>query len=169
MTVVPGAVAWEVEDVVDGGSASSLMGHSVTNPRSGSVCSVCRLRKVTIIHFMENSQFECCPECIRHTDEKSELKEKRMFKRAGAYTVRCTCKRPAAVRKQFAVRRFSVYTSSNASAVSPASPLGGLTVELDHLAPRFEVPASEITILESPTAFYETLKVSNCKITKGGA
>ncbi|QKX60914.1 uncharacterized protein TRUGW13939_08060 [Talaromyces rugulosus] len=81
-----------------------------------------------------------------------------MFKRAGAYTVRCTCKRPVTVRKQFAVRRFSVNTSSNASAVSPASPLGGLTVELDHIAPRFEVPASEITILESPSAFYETLK-----------
>lgn len=75
--------------------------------------------------------------------------------------MRCTCKRPAAaVRQQFPVRRFSVYTSSNASAVSPASPLGGLTVELDHIAPRFEVPASEITILESPSAFYETLKVS---------
>jgi CDP-diacylglycerol--glycerol-3-phosphate 3-phosphatidyltransferase len=34
----------------------------------------------------------------------------------------------------------------------------GITIELDRIAPRFEVPASQITILDSPANFYSTLK-----------
>lgn len=45
-------------------------------------------------------------------------------------------------------------------ATSPtASMLGTLTGELDKLAPRFEVHASQIRILQAPGEFYETLKV----------
>ncbi|OKL64311.1 hypothetical protein UA08_00219 [Talaromyces atroroseus] len=80
-----------------------------------------------------------------------------MFKRVGEHAVRCTCRR-SAIRRQVAVRKFSVYNSPNAPATSTASPLGGLTTELDRIAPRFEVPSSKITILDSPSSFYETLK-----------
>ncbi|KAI9818498.1 MAG: CDP-diacylglycerol--glycerol-3-phosphate 3-phosphatidyltransferase [Pycnora praestabilis] len=41
---------------------------------------------------------------------------------------------------------------------SPASVLGGLTNELDRLAPRFEVHGTQIRVLESPSEFFETLK-----------
>ncbi|RAO73649.1 uncharacterized protein BHQ10_009661 [Talaromyces amestolkiae] len=80
-----------------------------------------------------------------------------MFKRVGEHALRCSCKRPV-VRRQVATRKFSVYSNSNASIASTASPLGGLTTELDRIAPRFEVSASKITILDSPSSFYETLK-----------
>ncbi|KAI9877610.1 MAG: CDP-diacylglycerol--glycerol-3-phosphate 3-phosphatidyltransferase [Pleopsidium flavum] len=36
--------------------------------------------------------------------------------------------------------------------------LGGLTNELDRIAPRFEIQASQIDILETPASFYETLR-----------
>ena len=83
-----------------------------------------------------------------------------MFKRVGEHAVRCSCKRPV-VRRQVATRKFSVYNNPNASVASTASPLGGLTTELDRIAPQFEVPASKITILDSPSSFYETLKVDS--------
>lgn len=37
--------------------------------------------------------------------------------------------------------------------------LGGITNELDRIAPRFEIKGSQVDILDSPGAFYETLKV----------
>ncbi|KAL2219863.1 phosphatidylglycerolphosphate synthase [Thermoascus aurantiacus ATCC 26904] len=80
-----------------------------------------------------------------------------MFRRIGGHTLRFACRRPVS-RQKLPSRKFSVQTSSDASATSPASSLGGITVELDHIAPRFEVPASQITILDSPSSFYETLK-----------
>lgn len=47
------------------------------------------------------------------------------------------------------------------AALSPAThPLAGVASQLDQVAPRFEIDPSEIEILDSPTAFYETLKVS---------
>ncbi len=49
---------------------------------------------------------------------------------------------------------------------SPVSMLGGLTNELDRIAPRFEIQASQIEILESPNLFYETLKVSALFISR---
>ncbi|KAH0559512.1 hypothetical protein GP486_003969, partial [Trichoglossum hirsutum] len=36
--------------------------------------------------------------------------------------------------------------------------LGGLTSELDRIAPRFDIHASQVQILQSPTEFYDTLK-----------
>lgn len=47
-----------------------------------------------------------------------------------------------------------------ADAPSPAAALGGLTSELDRLSPRFDIPASQIQIIQSPSEFYETLKAS---------
>jgi CDP-diacylglycerol--glycerol-3-phosphate 3-phosphatidyltransferase len=82
-----------------------------------------------------------------------------MFNRVGGHLLRCPCRRQVIIRKDLQVRRFSIYNSSKAAAASIASPLGGLTIELDRIAPRFEVPASRITVLDSPSAFYETLKV----------
>ncbi|KAF4257070.1 hypothetical protein KXW98_004788 [Aspergillus fumigatus] len=81
-----------------------------------------------------------------------------MFQRIGGNALRCAGRRPIA-RKRLYDRKFSAYTS-NASTAAPssASPLGTITVELDRVAPRFEVPASKITILDSPASFYTTLK-----------
>ncbi|KAI5282426.1 CDP-diacylglycerol--glycerol-3-phosphate 3-phosphatidyltransferase, partial [Ascosphaera aggregata] len=45
-----------------------------------------------------------------------------------------------------------------ASTYSASTPLGAITVELDQIAPRFEVSVSQITILDSPALFYQTLK-----------
>lgn len=39
--------------------------------------------------------------------------------------------------------------------------LGSITSELDKLSPRFEVNPAQIQILQSPSEFYETLKVSS--------
>ncbi|KAF2404772.1 hypothetical protein EJ06DRAFT_467410, partial [Trichodelitschia bisporula] len=41
---------------------------------------------------------------------------------------------------------------------SSISALGGLTAELDKLSPRFEIDASQIEILKTPSEFYEVLK-----------
>jgi CDP-diacylglycerol--glycerol-3-phosphate 3-phosphatidyltransferase len=55
--------------------------------------------------------------------------------------------------------------------------LGGLTSELDRVAPGFAIEPSQIEILKSPTDFYETLKVKEplvwgcgeeCWIAKSG-
>ncbi|GIJ85538.1 CDP-diacylglycerol--glycerol-3-phosphate 3-phosphatidyltransferase [Aspergillus pseudoviridinutans] len=81
-----------------------------------------------------------------------------MFQRIGGNALRCAGRRPIA-RRRLCDRKFSAYTT-NASTVAPssASPLGAITVELDRVAPRFEVPASKVTILDSPASFYSTLK-----------
>jgi hypothetical protein len=42
---------------------------------------------------------------------------------------------------------------------APGPTIRALSDELDRLAPRFDVEASQIKILRSPTEFYETLKV----------
>lgn len=90
----------------------------------------------------------------------SRRRSGKMFQRIGGNALRCAGRRPIA-RKRLYDRKFSAYTS-NASTAAPssASPLGTITVELDRVAPRFEVPASKITILDSPASFYTTLKVS---------
>ncbi|OJJ48868.1 hypothetical protein ASPZODRAFT_1338154 [Penicilliopsis zonata CBS 506.65] len=80
-----------------------------------------------------------------------------MFKRIGGHTLRCAHRQPV-IRRTLSNRTFSAATPPSALPVSPASPLGGITVELDRIAPRFEIPASNITILESPATFYSTLK-----------
>lgn len=81
-----------------------------------------------------------------------------MFGRIGGQAVRCAARRPV-VRRKLCERRFSAHTGANAAPTSTPSPLGAITVELDRIAPRFEVPASKITILDSPASFYSTLKV----------
>ncbi|EXJ79953.1 phosphatidylserine synthase [Capronia epimyces CBS 606.96] len=57
-------------------------------------------------------------------------------------------------------RRFSSSSTTAAHHGPPptAHPLAGVTSQLDHVAPRFEIDPDQIEILESPTAFYETLK-----------
>lgn len=81
-----------------------------------------------------------------------------MLRRIGGNTLRCFTRR-SLTQKQLVQRNFSAhYSPSSALTSTPVSPLAGLTVELDRLAPRFEIPASHVTILDSPTTFYETLK-----------
>lgn len=94
-----------------------------------------------------------------------------MFRRIGGHAIRCAGRRPAARRKTLPERGLSGHShyntassaSANASSSVPvstgASPLGSVTVELDRIAPRFEISASQITILDSPSSFYGTLKV----------
>lgn len=87
-----------------------------------------------------------------------------MLKRVGEQTLRRTWRQQQrVVRRELLVRRFTASSAGagakTSTATSAASPLGGLTVELDRIAPRFEVPASNITVLEGPSSFYETLKV----------
>ncbi|EXJ83848.1 phosphatidylserine synthase [Capronia coronata CBS 617.96] len=57
-------------------------------------------------------------------------------------------------------RRFSSSSPPTAHHAPPstAHPLAGVTSQLDHVAPRFEIDPDNIEILDSPTAFYETLK-----------
>lgn len=82
-----------------------------------------------------------------------------MFGRIGGQALRCAVRRPV-TRQKICDRRFSAHTSYNAAPTStPSSALGSITVELDRIAPRFEIPASQVTILDSPANFYSTLKV----------
>lgn len=46
------------------------------------------------------------------------------------------------------------------SVVAKAHPLAGVASQIDKIAPRFEIDASQIEIVDSPTAFYATLKVT---------
>jgi CDP-diacylglycerol--glycerol-3-phosphate 3-phosphatidyltransferase len=57
------------------------------------------------------------------------------------------------------VRKFSAPSLASESAAPVAHPLVGVTTQFDHVAPRFEIEPSQIEILNSPGAFYETLKV----------
>ena len=61
------------------------------------------------------------------------------------------------------VRRFSSTTSHASSPAvmqqSPVSLLATLTGELDKIAPRFELDPDKIAIIQSPSEFYEALKV----------
>ncbi|KZF19172.1 CDP-diacylglycerol-glycerol-3-phosphate 3-phosphatidyltransferase [Xylona heveae TC161] len=61
-------------------------------------------------------------------------------------------------------RRFSSATSANSgphnpvASSSPPNVLAGLTSELDRIAPRFDIEASQVQIIRTPSQFYETLK-----------
>lgn len=87
-----------------------------------------------------------------------------MFGRIGGKALRCATRRPP-VRGKLCGRKFSAQSPANAQAASGPTPLGGITVELDRIAPRFEISASQVTILDSPANFYSTLKVCD---TSGG-
>ncbi|KAI9374918.1 CDP-diacylglycerol-glycerol-3-phosphate 3-phosphatidyltransferase [Aspergillus egyptiacus] len=81
-----------------------------------------------------------------------------MFGRVGGYSLRCVVRSPVA-RRKFWERSFSTHLPNPTStAASSLSPLGSITTELDRIAPCFEVPASRISILDSPASFYSTLK-----------
>lgn len=82
-----------------------------------------------------------------------------MFKRVGGCALRYSRTTPLRSRHLHR-RKFSSSPSSATASPSPSAPFGGLTVELDRVTPRFEVDASQIKILDSPSAFYEALKVS---------
>lgn len=81
-----------------------------------------------------------------------------MFRRIGGATLRHVSRRPAP-RCRLCDRKFSAQSAATIPTASTPSPLGGVIVELDRIAPRFEIPASDISILESPADFYSTLKV----------
>lgn len=53
----------------------------------------------------------------------------------------------------------SASTPSNVLPVSHMSALGGITSELDRLAPRIDIRADQIKILGGPKEFYDTLKI----------
>ncbi|KAL3474507.1 CDP-diacylglycerol-glycerol-3-phosphate 3-phosphatidyltransferase [Aspergillus californicus] len=81
-----------------------------------------------------------------------------MFGRVGGHTLRYAARSPI-VRRKFWERSFSTHTPNPTTGVSSsASPLGSITTELDRIAPCFDVPASRISILDSPASFYSTLK-----------
>lgn len=75
----------------------------------------------------------------------------------------CTARRVSSLHAPHALARRRFTSSAprpQDGALSPAThPLAGVTSELDHIAPRFEVDPSQIEILDSPIVFYETLKV----------
>lgn len=78
------------------------------------------------------------------------------------YTRQAT--RASRVFKQAPRRRYSNASPSSAAVAdvqSPIAALGGLTNELDKLSPRFDIDASQYKILQSPSEFFETLKVTN--------
>ncbi|EEP79512.1 conserved hypothetical protein [Uncinocarpus reesii 1704] len=83
-----------------------------------------------------------------------------MFSRIGGRCLPC-CRRRG-IQVSIRVRKFTSNPSAAATAASHAasssSPLGALTVELDRIAPRFEIQAAHIKILDSPDSFYQTLK-----------
>lgn len=93
--------------------------------------------------------------------------------------VRSTIRCAATLRLQVCRRRtlqagqrgYSSSTSSSlanspGSSTSPASMLGAFTNELDRIAPRFEIQGSQITVLRSPSEFYEALKVRSIIIPR---
>ena len=81
-----------------------------------------------------------------------------MFTRVGGHCLRRSAARTVG-RTRVSVRKFSAPPNSTAASSSSFGPLGSITVELDRIAPRFEIAGSQVTVLDSPSAFYDTLKV----------
>jgi hypothetical protein len=81
-----------------------------------------------------------------------------MLRRIGGPALKYTWQRPL-IRTKLSVRKISTSAGPNGTEASAMALLGGLTVELDRIAPGFEVPASKIRILDSPSSFYRVLKV----------
>ncbi|PLB33817.1 CDP-diacylglycerol--glycerol-3-phosphate 3-phosphatidyltransferase [Aspergillus candidus] len=83
-----------------------------------------------------------------------------MFGRIGGQSLRCAVRRPWARRRLCnCERKFSAHhPGPSMAASSGVSSLGAIRTELDRISPCFEVPASNIIILDSPASFYETLK-----------
>ncbi|GAM86852.1 hypothetical protein ANO11243_048720 [Dothideomycetidae sp. 11243] len=84
-----------------------------------------------------------------------------MLSRSVRISVRCTCRRP--IHRQWQSKRAysngpKIPTAHAPSSDHSAVALKALVSDLDKVAPRFDVKASQIRILESPSEFYETLK-----------
>jgi hypothetical protein len=61
-------------------------------------------------------------------------------------------------------RRYSTADAPSMASSTPqsqASMLATITTDLDKIAPRFELQPDQITIIQTPAAFYETLKVGH--------
>jgi CDP-diacylglycerol--glycerol-3-phosphate 3-phosphatidyltransferase len=61
-----------------------------------------------------------------------------------------------------AARRYSTADAPAMASSTPpsqASMLTAITTDLDKLAPKFEIDPDQITIIQTPAEFYETLKV----------
>jgi CDP-diacylglycerol---glycerol-3-phosphate 3-phosphatidyltransferase len=60
------------------------------------------------------------------------------------------------------IRSYASPSSPPAAAPGPATSTAGIlapfTSELDKIAPRFDIDGSQITVLRTPTEFYDTLK-----------
>ena len=70
----------------------------------------------------------------------------------------CACRRTPYSSRTL-IRKFSTPSPAATDASNgSAHPLAGVASELDKIAPRFEIEPSQIDILDSPSAFYETLK-----------
>lgn len=68
-------------------------------------------------------------------------------------------RRPVRIQVRTPSRRLSSAAAPNAASPSPAAhPLAGVATQVDSIAPRFEIEADQIEIIDSPAAFYETLK-----------
>lgn len=87
-----------------------------------------------------------------------------MFARSAVTTVlRRSIHQPCRqiLRTQSVPRQFSsTSTSAQGATAGPSHPWAAVTSQLDHVAPRFEVDAAQIEIIDSPAAFYSTLKVT---------
>ena len=55
-------------------------------------------------------------------------------------------------------QRYLTATPSHVSTSSSTSAIAGIITELDRLAPRIDIRADQVSILEGPSEFYETLK-----------
>ncbi|KAK6380084.1 CDP-diacylglycerol--glycerol-3-phosphate 3-phosphatidyltransferase [Exophiala oligosperma] len=86
-----------------------------------------------------------------------------MFARGVGVRVLRNCTRATKIPSTSAARQIPRRFSSTSTAISHATPpaahpLAGVASQLGHVAPRFEIDPDNIEILDSPTAFYETLK-----------
>ena len=85
-----------------------------------------------------------------------------MFSRGATRTLRqygC-CIRPArsTLTRTIVKRRMTTSVPVPVTSAAKAHPWAGVTSQIDNVAPRFEIDPNQIEIIDSPTAFYETLK-----------
>lgn len=76
----------------------------------------------------------------------------------------CQCLRNVSLYNARVMRKRTITSSASSvpvpvSSAAKAHPWAGVTSQIDDIAPRFEIDASQIEIINSPTAFYATLKV----------
>lgn len=82
-----------------------------------------------------------------------------MILRSGGLQLLRRCARKPILQRS-SVRKYTTPPATfTGPAVAAVHPLVTVTSQLDRVTPRFEIDPSAITILDSPAAFYETLKV----------